>query len=58
MKLRQVGAEFHADRRTDRHDEDVSGNFANAPEKHCDDYCVPNISLNRCNHTFYGLCGS
>jgi hypothetical protein len=35
MKILSVGAEFHADRRTDRHDESNSGfsQFANAPKK-------------------------
>ena len=35
MNIRSVGAEFHADRRTDRHDESNSGfsQFANSPKK-------------------------
>jgi hypothetical protein len=36
MKMSSVGAEFHADRRTDRHDENLIvafRNFANAPKK-------------------------
>jgi hypothetical protein len=41
MKIRPVGAElFHADGRTDRHDEANSRfhNFANAPKKQMDEY--------------------